>query len=125
MASSTTGTCALCQTADINLCKSHLLPKAMYRWMRLTSGNAKNPNPILLTQQWPRRQVFRSLNIFSVLPAKVGSRKTARAEYWQMDIEEPETSRCDLRYWRNRQSDALTSLRWCTRANFRRSTSIN
>src|SRR5437762_2873238 len=41
-------TCRLC-TQSKPLCRSHLLPKALYKALRL-GGSDENPNPLIITQ---------------------------------------------------------------------------
>ena len=46
--SSRIGTCALCQQQNVGLCLSHLIPKAIYRWIQRSNGT-KNSNPVYVT----------------------------------------------------------------------------
>jgi hypothetical protein len=46
--SSRIGTCALCLQQNVGLCLSHLIPKAIYRWIQRSNGK-KNSNPVLVT----------------------------------------------------------------------------
>jgi hypothetical protein len=47
--SSRAGTCALCMKHGVGLCLSHLLPKAIYRWIQRSMAGEKNSNPVLVT----------------------------------------------------------------------------
>ena len=40
------GTCALCLQQNVGLCLSHLLPRAIYRWLQRSMSGAKNSNPV-------------------------------------------------------------------------------
>jgi hypothetical protein len=58
MASSVIGTCALCLKENIGLCESHLLPKALYRWIQRSMKGEKNSNPVLLTAKQATTKSF-------------------------------------------------------------------
>jgi hypothetical protein len=58
MASSVIGTCALCLKEDTGLCESHLLPKALYRWIQRSMKGEKNSNPVIITARQATTKSF-------------------------------------------------------------------
>ena len=56
-ASSRVGTCALCQKHG-GLCLSHLLPKALYRWIQRSTAGQKNANAVHVTAKQATTKSF-------------------------------------------------------------------
>jgi hypothetical protein len=58
MASSVIGTCALCLGENVALCESHLLPKALYRWIHRSMKGETNSNPVIITARQATTRSF-------------------------------------------------------------------
>lgn len=58
MASSVRGTCALCLKGDVGLCESHLLPRALYRWIQRSMKGERNTNPVIITAKQATTKSF-------------------------------------------------------------------